>query len=271
MVNNIVMSKFKFINLFDAIFLSIASLFIVFVWIQFFVKNIILSLIFSIFITLGIIVVFKWLKNKKMFKLNQLVSKSNNLILFKLAIQTMPNTKLNILIKKLIPKQYLAKTVKGDIIFTKNNCNHLITTYFQSDLTEYKLLEIVKTKSAANINLICTNFSPEVGLISKAFKNKTINLITIEQLFEMFTNKNITIDTSNIDLSKHKITLKETLKNSLSRNKSKGYFISGLVLLFTSIIIPYKIYYVVFSSVLFLLSILCRFKPTVKHSRTLFD
>ena len=66
------------------------------------------------------------------------------------------------------------------------------------------------------------------------------------------------------------LQIKDILKNSLSRSHAKGYFISGLILLFTSLIIPFKIYYVVFSSVLFILSILCKFKPSPPNTNTLF-
>ena len=50
-----------------------------------------------------------------------------------------------------------------------------------------------------------------------------------------------------------------------------GYFISGLILLLTSLIIPYKIYYVVFSSILFLLSLICRLRPKNKINKSIFD
>ena len=183
----------------------------------------------------------------------------------------MPTTQLTNTIKRLLPTKYMAKTYKGDIIFVKNDTENVFTFYYSSELTEAKLLDIIKTKQAQNLTIFCANYSQDIKAIANAFKNKQINLVNLEQLFEIFNAYDIKIDTSNIDLNKHKITIKELLKNSISRNKSKPYFISGLVLLLTSLIIPYRVYYVIFSSILFALSLICRFKHTIKSNTSIFD
>jgi VIT1/CCC1 family predicted Fe2+/Mn2+ transporter len=90
-------------------------------------------------------------------------------------------------------------------------------------------------------------------------------------LYQLFKQNNITINTGHIDLAKAKLSLKDVLKNSLNRSHAKGYFISGLILLFTSLIVPFKLYYIIISSTLFTLSLLCMFKPTTKSSKSLFD
>ena len=220
-------------------------------------------------LSVAVIFCIKWFKNKKNAYKQAITISNDNLIRFKLSIQTMSNLKLTSLIKKLIPASYSPKISKEDITFTKNNETHVFSLYYSSQLDESKLLEIIKTKKTNNLVVFCSN--KDAKLISTAFKDKKIELINIEQLYEIFNTKNIQIPTDNIDLNKSKVSLNEVLKNSLSRNKSKGYFISGLVLLFTSLIIPYKIYYVVFSSVLFLLSLLCRIKPIQKTNYSIFD
>jgi len=265
------MSKFKFINLVDYVFLLFTIFLIVFAWVQYFVRNILFSFLISAFITLAIMWIIGWFKCKKRTLSQNQIEENKSLSLFKLAIQTLPNSKLTSLIKLLLPIDIQIKTSKGDILFEKENISHLITFQFAEDLTESKLLEIIKQKSATHLTIIGTNFNPEVQTLSKAFTNKTIELISLEQLFKICNNKNIKLDTSNIDINNPKTSIKELFKNSLSRNKSKGYFISGLVLLFTSLIIPYKVYYVMFSSILFVLSILCRFKPKSKASSTIFN
>ena len=265
------MSKFKFVNIVDIIFISVATFLIIFAWIQFFIKKFILSLVISAILAIGIIMLLKWLKNRKYLANQARINKSSQFALFKLAIQTMPTTKLATLIKKQLPAKYLAKITKGEIHFIKGNTLNTFIFYYENELTELKLLDVIKTHTATNLVVFCSTFKDSVVPITRAFKNKNIQLIDLEHLFEIFNTKNITVDTSNIDLNKHKITIKEILKNSLSRQKSKGYFISGLVLLFTSLIIPYKIYYVVISSILFMLSLACRFKPLPKINSSIFD
>ena len=265
------MSKFKFINLLDNLFIYISIFLISFAWIQFFAKSFILSLLLSAILAITIILLIRFFKNKNNLNHQISLNRQHNFEIFKLAIQTMPTSKLAMTIKKLIPPKYMAKVYKGDIIFSKNNSSHIFTFYYAGNLDEYKLLEIIKTKSQQNITIFCPSHPNELKSIIKAFKHKNINLISLEQLFDLFNDKQIKINTSHIDLSKHKITLKEILKNSISQSKSKGYFISGLVLLFTSIVIPYRIYYVIFSSILFILSLLCRIKPISKSNIDIFN
>lgn len=66
------------------------------------------------------------------------------------------------------------------------------------------------------------------------------------------------------DLSETKIEspIKALLWGALSREKSKKYFFAGLFLLFGSFLLPYSIYYKIFASLLFLLSIVCLVKSS---------
>ncbi len=265
------MSRFKFVNIVDSLFISVVIFFIIFAWIQFFVKNILLSLFLSaIFSSLAILFI-RWLKAKKYTSTQNKLTQSSKLASFKIAIQSMPHQKLITLIKKLIPAEYNPKTIKGDISFVKNNSSTIFTFYYLGELNDIMLLNIIKNKTADKFVIFCSNFNQEADIIARSLKNKNIDIINLEQLYEIFNKNNISVDTGHIDLNKHKITLKGILKNSISRNKSKSYFVSGLVLLLTSLIVPFKLYYVIISSILFVLSLLCRLKPTIKTNKSIFD
>lgn len=265
------MSRFRFISIFDCLFLIFVILFITFAWVQFFVKQIFLSLFISLMLTLSVIFVLRWLRIKKVGQNKILQEKQSNFTKFKLAIQTLPKAQLTTLIKKLIPARYYSKTNKGDITFIKNNLYHTITCYFSNELTEAKLLELIKSKTADVLIVLCSSFTKDAQLISTSFNNIKIELLTIEQLYDIFIKNNIEIDTSNINFKSSHKTIKDVLKNIVSRDKSKKYFVTGLILLFTSLIVPFKIYYIVISSILFILSLFCRFKPTIRANYSIFD
>ncbi|MBQ7797567.1 MAG: hypothetical protein IJ371_00405, partial [Clostridia bacterium] len=59
------MSRFKFINILDTIFISVAIFLIAFAWLQFFIKNLILSLFASTIVAIAIIMLIRWLKTRK--------------------------------------------------------------------------------------------------------------------------------------------------------------------------------------------------------------
>ena len=252
------MSKFKFINLIDTIFISITIFLIFFVWIQFFIKNIVLSLMLGSLLAIGTILGVKALKNQKLSKLKISANNSTKLAKFKIAIQTLPSLKVLSILKKLVPKNLSPISKKGDIIFTKDNKTNIYTFFFSELLTDSKLLEIIKNKHADNITIFCVGYNQNTLLVSQAITNIKIKLITLDELYKICEANNISVNTDHIDLTSHKMHIKDILKGFISPNKSKGYFISGLITLLTSLIIPYRIYYVVFSTILFALSIACK-------------
>lgn len=253
------MSKFKFINILDFIFIFVAIFLIFFAWINFFIRNIFLSIFLAVFLSSTIIFCFRYFKLRKKQKY-QLSEKSQiELTKFKFAIQTYSSGKLISVLKKLVPNNCEVKTKNGTLYFLHNNQSWAFIPFLQN-LDDIKLLNLIKNVSAENITIFCTSYDKQAEYVGSVFKNRVIKLVDIEKLFSLLQDKNIEINTDNIDLAKPKISIKEILKNSLQPKNAKGYFISGLVLLFTSLIIPYKIYYVVFSSVLLILSILCKFR-----------
>ena len=263
------MSKFKFINILDLIFITIASFLLVFAWVQFFLRNLIFSLLISAIITSSMLITIKLIKSKHLSRLQNKTRLEADILKFKLTIQTLPSTKFAQLIKKLIPQRLNPHIQKGDIIFTSNNTSTICT--YSDELNVSILLKIIKEKLSDSLIIFCPDYSEDVKHISTSFQNKSIKLVKLDELYPIFNQHNIQIDTSNINLHKCKLTLKEIALNAISRDKSKGYFISGLILLFTSIIIPYRIYYVIFSTILLGLSIICRFRTKPKTSKNFFD
>ncbi len=85
---------------------------------------------------------------------------------------------------------------------------------------------------------------------------------------------------SNVKIE-NKIEFKETKKLKLielknivfNRSRAKGYFLSGFILLFTSLFYPYGLYYQIFASILFCLSLFSFYnkKYNVKPSDNLFE
>jgi len=265
------MSKFKVINIVDIVFISVVTFLIFFAWVQFFLKNLLLSLLLSCVLSLCFLTFVRWLSNKKYAYKQSIIDKASNFNRFKLAITTMTNARFLSIIKQLIPEKYPIKTNKNSLTFTKNDSTTLVMFHFKTELNQLTLLDIIKSNRYNNIIVFCYSFDQESKSISQSFKHKNITLINIEQLFDLVNDNNIEINTSNINIANRKSSVKQIFKTLISKNKAKSYFISGLIILFTSIIIPFKIYYVVLSSILFVLSLACKIKPTDKINMSIFE
>jgi len=67
-----------------------------------------------------------------------------------------------------------------------------------------------------------------------------------------------------INTKELKLNFKTILKNFIQPKKSKQFFWCGFVLIFSSIILPFKTYYLIFGSLFLLASIACKVIPKFK-------
>ena len=100
------------------------------------------------------------------------------------------------------------------------------------------------------------------NLNTKILNNLEIKFVMKNELFEnYFLAHRIYPDCANLKVEKPKIKFIDLIKNFFVPSKAKSYFLCGLVLIFSSIILPFHIYYLIFGSVLLLFSIICKLQP----------
>ena len=63
-----------------------------------------------------------------------------------------------------------------------------------------------------------------------------------------------------ITVSEVKLSYKDILRITFDKQRTKGYFISGLILIVSSLFVPYNIYYVISGSLLMLFALICSIK-----------
>ena len=260
------MSRFGIINLIDKLFITFATFLIVYAWLNFYIRDLnttfILSIIFALAFTYVLFYVLNKLHNKKNLTANKVKEINKHFLAFRLMNL---KEKLNLL-QKTLSKKYETKIVKNVLTYTKDNQTFsLIVATQKSLLTEEDLINLIEEHNIKSNNLfiICQDFQPSINL--KLIKNLNIEFINKEKLFtEYFEPNNTYPDYSILNEKSLKPTLKSVAKNFLKKEKSKQYFWLGFVLIFSSIILPFKIYYLIFGSAFIICSILCKIIPLVK-------
>ncbi|MBR1988166.1 MAG: hypothetical protein IKA36_03895, partial [Clostridia bacterium] len=115
-------------------------------------------------------------------------------------------------------------------------------------------------KSVDEIDIICESFSPNIN--TKILKNKTINLIDKTKLYNDYFLKSCLFPNSeNIDSKITKLSFLDIIKNMFAPHRAKSYFFCGLILIFSAIILPYFLYYLIVGSLLLCFSIVCKLLP----------
>ncbi len=261
------MSKFRVVNLIDKLFISIAIFLIVYAWINFYIRDLWTTFFLSLIFSFAIIYVMFYLFNKN--KQKKALSKKNideiNKHFF--AFKMQPKQKKLALLKSILQTEFQT-SIKNEILtYQKDNKKHVVLICTHTDiLTQQDLInfldENVKFDSDC-VEIICNQ--SQKNLNTNIFKAKEIIIINKEKLYEDFFKKyNTYPDKNEINFQVTKLSFKDIVKNFFLPQKAKSYFFCGLILLFSSLIIPYHTYYIVFGTVLMIFSILCKLLPQIK-------
>ncbi len=254
------MKKLFIFKTLDAFFRLFIIFLIVFVWIRYFVDSFWISLFISILTTFAIDIVFAYLKNKKQNKLNIKKQEQENIDEY---INTFIYCDKKYCIDffyKLCSKNYSTIKKSKYLIISHPETNIILYPIFlYRQLCVDDVIECYNTvkKEKPKRIIICTNsyennvskFTSTLG-IETLLLDKQQTYISLLKKYEMYP-KITKINNAN------KMTFKQIILLALDKKRAKSYFISALFLLFSSFFVYYKIYYLIFSTLLLIMCFLC--------------
>ena len=254
-VNNFNMSRFKIVNIIDNVFVYFIIFLISLAWFNFYLSSFVLSVFLSLFLSFITFTCIKLIKNKKENKKLQLLTKENEIENFSLNFQLYSNNQKIRLISKLLPNDFEYKFINNRIEYDINDKHFIILVENNIEcLNKNMLLNIIQpyiTKSD-NIIVFCNDYDTNCEKFAKNIKNIKIKLLNKSNLYELCLKNYIKIN--------EKIKIKDIFKGFFSKNHSKGFFFSGIILILTSFIIRFTSYYIIFSSILLIFSLICSIK-----------
>ncbi|MBR4998905.1 MAG: hypothetical protein IKY10_03400 [Clostridia bacterium] len=170
------------------------------------------------------------------------------------------------LINSIIQKEFNSRIIDNFIVYKNNNktCLILIETRIEK-LTEFDVINLLQGLPRADkIQIVCCEIFASIN--TKILNDTEIVFLSKKSLYdEFFFKHSIYPNTDIINTKKQPLSFKQILKNLIIPHKAKSYFFCGLILIFSSIILPYHIYYLIFGSTLLILSIACRLHPLFKR------
>ena len=257
----------------DFLLLFIILFFISFVWTRYVVKNLVASLFISISFSLIITLIRIRRENKKQAKLKS--KKEQSLHIQDCADAFMFNSfeENAQFYKTMLEKKYRIE-IKNSFLYLENDI-HKIALFLLFDVKKINqdqvifCLKSVKKYNLTKIILICNNYDNNVLNITKNYKIKTIILNSTQNYNEILKIYNTYPQLDNKLRIDEKISFSFLLKNAINKKKFKSYFVGGIFLFIASLFVKYNIYYIIFSSIMFILSILCLFSNKIyKTSKT---
>ena len=163
--------------------------------------------------------------------------------------------------KLLASKHKATKTKK--YLYINDNKKIVIIPYFKSEkLSLDKLIELYNyaPKNTDKLIILCTSYDISIQNELDNLKIKTILLNSKETYFELLKKYEFYPKISIKSKPKEKFSFKQILLIAFNTKKTKGYVTSALFVIFASIFVPYKIYYLIVATILLFFAILCRYE-----------
>lgn len=147
----------------------------------------------------------------------------------------------------------------------------LYIPFFHIDtFTPEKLQEIYrqnKNRKLQEIVILCNNYTSDCNVYIKNYQKIKYSILTLKELFTLYIEPlNIYPNIEVEIIPKEKMNFHKLKEHIFDRKRSKSYFFCGLILLFSSYFVPLKIYYLIFSGLMFTMSLISitlhKFKST---------
>ena len=240
-----------------------AILCILFVWINYYLRNFSSAITISISIVIFIeLVIYLLHKNKqlhtKVIANNKQIISSINISLIHSTLSTNLTYYSNILKTMYCSQKY--KDCIVAIIDRKKVCvvpTYKPTSCNQNDIA--KCIAIAVLHKADKLIVLSNTFDSTTTKYVQQIHGIEIELYDLELTYSTLLHSQ-ELPQCPITISQPKLSYKDIFRIAFDRQRTKGYLMSGLILIISSLFVPYNIYYVVSGSILMLFALICSTK-----------
>lgn len=266
------MKKIYLYYFFDVFFRCVIVFLLSFIWIRYFTPSLFLSVILSITMTsvieIGVQIV------KRRYHKRQKISHDERQKIENMTNYFVFSSKAKVIdfFFSLAKSKHMTIRKTSYILVGKNVQKvALFPCFLINDLSEQNVIDIFLKVEKENIKklVICTkSVSIQALNLAKKLPLETVILSGDETYFELVKKYNVFPPTIQLKIQK-KYTFPDFVSSLLNKSRTKGYFYLAIVMLFGSFFSTYKIYYLIMSTFLLVLSFVSfsnvKFNPKKKR------
>lgn len=261
------MLKVRIINLMDKIFVSFCVFLIIYAWINFYIRSLWITFILSLIFTAALVFVMYYFLEKKQDKKSKAKHRTSLVEKYNIAFRLLSTNEKKDLLRQVFSVIH-STNVDQDLNYIIQGVSHsiIIATQYEN-LSQHDLLNLMESRHNDTIDQYIVICNHHTNINTKLLRNKVIKLITKDDLYTYFENTNIFPDISFIDENIYKLSWLDLRRKIFAKERARSYFFAGLILILSSIILPYQRYYRIMGSILLILALTCKLLPLIKHSR----
>ena len=243
------------------IFFKVFLIFLItFVWVRYFVKSLVYSILITTFLTMITDFVTRYFSNKRQKRISLKKDEIKNAENMFLSLAT-SNNSISFLKNTLSQKHNVISKKKYLI------CDDEILLYAHfslSPVTPNEIIDIMKVVSKEKINkiiIISGEFSSDCQKIISLYDKQIVLLNqyeTYEKLYKKYQNFPAI---SNKIAQTKKTSVKDLLSYSFNRSRTKGYVFSAIIIFICSLFVKASLYYAITTSILLLFAIISFSNP----------
>ncbi len=244
--------NFSLARLFDWIFFNLCIFLFLLAWIRFVTKSFATAVAISLVILAGLNVLKYFFRDKKRptTSQKQLLNSTKDFFINYMSLSQKERTTL--------VGESLGKRVKNNLYLNDNTLTFVALEQKPLDISLALSHAKFALKSGVNtLIILCQTCQKEDLTLLQSIKNVKIEVYVFSKAYEYFCKYSTPPEIELVSVSQNKIRFKELAKEAIDPPKAKKYFLSGLLIFFCSLVVRYNFYYVLMSSVMFFLSILC--------------
>ncbi len=253
----------KYINLaLQNIFRIFLIFFLSFVWLRYLIKKLWLALLLSALVTLVIDFTIRFINKKKGNKQNLKLSEKERAENIFLSLSTSSN--YIDFFYELAKKENPYAEKKSKYIILPNSKNKTILYPFLSmdelkkdDIA--KLIIILNKEKANKLVIVCGDVGKDTLAFSKSIEKNIIILDKFASFSQLYHYYNYYPEITLSYQKNKKLALKELFTFSFNKSRTKGYILSAIVLLLSTLYIRMNLYYCIMASLLIIFAILSYF------------
>lgn len=240
--------------------------------VQYFLVNFLLSFFVSLFLNSFIFCCYIGLKNQSKNKKIEAKKNLENVELYAINFQVYnKKERLNIL-SQLLPSNIKFEIKDDYLIYNKNNKKYILIS--ENNIEKYNVNNILNTlnnyPNYDNYIVFCNIYEKETENFIKSLKTCKILLINKYDFYNLCKEKDLKIPLK-LELKTEKYTLKSVLKYFFIPKHFRGFFTTGILLIFTGLILPFKSYYLIAGSICLIFSLICKFSKNNKLKHNWYD
>lgn len=257
------MKKLTIINLIDLFFKSMLLFFLNLIWTLYFIQVGWLCVILSLITSIGMLILIEYRKKKKTKRTKPLLEEQNLIENITNTFIYMPQNLVVAFFNNMLQKDYKTQVHKNYLSIESTSPIILYPYFKNENLNSDKLIEIynsISPKKFKRLIILTNKYNPNVLGTINNFKNQVL-ILDNKQTYYNFCNKfNCYPKLIVFNKPQPKNTYKQLLAIAFNKKKTKGYALSALFIVFSSIFVTYKIYYLIVASILIIFAILSQFQ-----------